>query len=166
MRTMRPFSFTCATVSIPLPVRSRYATLVGLRIRNVSSPLGDTLTCPSAAKGADATKNRCCACKNCASLSSMDEQTRPTLYLFINGFLGVPRQFTKAPRLTVLFACRCPRRLLLPRDLPGIDGFAHARHRLIGKLIPVDFDQHEGAIFVEARCHDVATVKIVAHQLS
>ena len=46
----RPFSRRWATVSTPLPVRSRYATVVGPRMRNVSSPLGDRLTCPSAAE--------------------------------------------------------------------------------------------------------------------
>ena len=44
----------------PLPVRSRYATVVGPSTRNVSSPLGDTFTCPSDASGAVATKNTCC----------------------------------------------------------------------------------------------------------
>ena len=39
---MRPLSRRCAIVSTPLPVRSRYATRVGPRMRSVSRPLGDS----------------------------------------------------------------------------------------------------------------------------
>ena len=45
INVMRAFSRTCATVSIPLPVRSRYATRCSPSTTNVPSrPLGDTLT--------------------------------------------------------------------------------------------------------------------------
>ena len=58
---MRPFSRTWAIVSAPLPIMSRYATVWGSRIRNVSiGPFGETLMWPSADSGAVATKNIDC----------------------------------------------------------------------------------------------------------
>src|SRR5918994_1156336 len=65
----RPLSRRCADVSLPLPVRSRYATCFGPSTRSESMPFGDTLTAPSAASGAVATKNICCRSMNPRSSS-------------------------------------------------------------------------------------------------
>ena len=64
MNVTRPFCTTCAAVSMPLPVRSRYATRVGESTRNVSIPLGERLTWPLLSDGAVATKKTCCASTN------------------------------------------------------------------------------------------------------
>src|SRR6266536_5630072 len=58
------------------------------------------------------------------------------------------------------------RRFSLSRDFSGIHGFAGAGHCLIEEFVAVDFDQHEGAIFIETCLHHVAAAKIVVYQLS
>ena len=74
--TMRPFSRRCAIVSMPLPVRSRYATRCPSRTTNdPAMPLGEQFTSPSPARGAVATKNIGCAVIHAASLSSIDSST-------------------------------------------------------------------------------------------
>jgi len=45
----------CAEVSFPLPVKSRYATVLSFKTRSESVPFGERLTRPVLA--ADATKN-------------------------------------------------------------------------------------------------------------
>src|SRR5919198_2771149 len=47
-------------------------------MRNVSSPLGERLRCPSTVVGAVATKNTCCARMKAALRSSMPAYTLPT----------------------------------------------------------------------------------------
>jgi len=60
IKIIRLFSRRWARVSMPRPVKSRYATSMGLRMRNESSPFGEQLTNPSAASGAVATKKIRC----------------------------------------------------------------------------------------------------------
>ena len=73
MTVTRPFSRMWATVSMPDPFRSRYATVCSSTTANVPAmPFGDRLTWPPSS-GAVATKKQCCASMNFrqrASISS------------------------------------------------------------------------------------------------
>lgn len=72
MTVIREFSRTCATVSIPLPVRSRYATVRSSITAKVSDmPFGERFTRPSAPSGAVATKKMCWSGSQPSSLSLM-----------------------------------------------------------------------------------------------
>lgn len=87
MIVFRPFSSRRALVSLPLPVKSKYATLRSDKIRNVSYPYGDKLTCPSRNMGAVPTKNRCCLWIK--ALCSGDHLDSTRFYsLYERGFLG------------------------------------------------------------------------------
>src|SRR5688500_11410698 len=80
---IRPFSDTCADVSLPLPVRSRYATLFGESTRKASRPLGETFTWPCAVSGAEATKNSGCASMNACSCGVMHSTVLAILMLLL-----------------------------------------------------------------------------------
>ena len=72
MITIRPFSRTCETVSIPLPVRSWYPIRRGPSTARLPRfPLGEQFTWPLASSGAVATKNTGWASTKAWSLSSM-----------------------------------------------------------------------------------------------
>ena len=58
---------------IPLPVLSWYHTWFSFTMCNVPRrPLGETLTCPSALRGADATQNSCCASIHLTKLGGIE----------------------------------------------------------------------------------------------
>jgi hypothetical protein len=75
--TVRPFSFSCDAVSIPLQVRSRYSTVVGPSTQSESSPLGDTFTWPAESSGAELTKKIAWPSINFLAQSSMIARTFP-----------------------------------------------------------------------------------------
>src|SRR3954447_27079302 len=98
MTTMRPFSRRCATVSAPLPLRSRYATRSSPSTRSVPiGPFGETFTRPSAASGAVPTKNIGCAAIHAAIRSSIDSNVRATALRDLGGGVQLARHARACP---------------------------------------------------------------------
>src|SRR4051794_36208476 len=118
---MRPFSRTCAIVSAPLPITSRYATVRSSSTRRVPpGPFGETFTWPSPASGADPTKNigwRAIQSRQCWSISSY---SRPT-----------PFRLASAHRRSreLLDEAREPLGLVLGHEGPAVGDLLDARVR-------------------------------------
>jgi hypothetical protein len=102
----RPFSRTCAAVSFPLPVKSRYITRVGDNTRNVSIPFGDTFTCPSPDSGALPTKNTTCPRMNAANSGVIPSCVAPTAYLLLKTPSTSPPDTPKTPSPTPAPSCK------------------------------------------------------------
>jgi hypothetical protein len=56
--------------------------------------------------------------------------------------------------------------LRLVYQFAGVNDLAQASNSLKVESVAVYFDEHKCAVSVKAGLHDVATVKIVVHQLS